>query len=140
MIGCWISVGGNVRRTRIRLMPWPGLAAPGDGGHDRYDVRLLDDGLLALEKADVFLVHVDVDEPAQLPALVHEAVPQAGELALEVGHDAVDRLAGRLHLGVALGHLSQRRRNADRRHVAAPFSSSAISDSPTPGRTPTARA
>src|SRR5688572_25064874 len=117
MIGSWIRRGGNVRRTRIRLTSrLRASATSGDGRHDRHHVGLLQGRLLTLQEADVLLVHVDVDEAAQLAALVDEAFLETGELPLEVGDDAVHRIAGGLHLGMALRDLTERRRDPDRGH------------------------
>src|SRR4030095_11296487 len=48
-----------------------------DGGHDGDVVTFLEHGGLAIEEANVFLVHVHVDEAAQLTSLVHEATRHA---------------------------------------------------------------
>src|SRR5688500_20324159 len=100
MIGSWIRFDGNVRRTRIRVMMPAASAASGDGGHDGDDVGVLERGLLAFEEADVLLVDVDVDEAAELPAVVDEPLLEPGELALEGGDHVVYRLAGGPHLGI----------------------------------------
>src|SRR5437867_4857452 len=88
-IGSWIRLAGNVSRTRVRVIVNTLLAASRDGGHDRDRVAVLQRRLAAVHEPDVFLVHVDVDEAPQLTALVHQPLPQAGKLALEVGHDVV---------------------------------------------------
>jgi hypothetical protein len=62
-------------------------------------------------EADVLLVHVDIDEAAQLAALVHEALAHPGKLLLEVGDHGIDGVALALHLCVALRDLAQRGRN-----------------------------
>src|SRR5687767_6270177 len=121
MIGSWIRFDGNVRRTRIRVMMPAASTASRDRGHDGDDVGFLERGLLAFEEADVLLVDVDVDEAAELPALVDEPLLEPGELALEVGDHVVYRVAGGSHLGIALGGLAEWRRDSDRRHVASPF-------------------
>src|SRR4029077_539623 len=59
-------------------------------------------GLLGLEEPDVLLVDIDIDEAAQLPGLVEQAVLQARVLPLEISDEAVDRLARGLGLGAAL--------------------------------------
>src|SRR2546426_9215865 len=60
-MGSWIRFEGNVSRTRVRVMAGTLLPTSRDGGHDRHRVAVLEDGLLAVHEADVFLVHVDVD-------------------------------------------------------------------------------
>src|SRR4029450_22041 len=72
------SAPGSARRA---------LPASRDGGHDRHGVASLQRGLGALEEADVLLVHVDIDEAAQLAALVEEPLAQSWELALEILDD-----------------------------------------------------
>src|SRR5438034_6418060 len=102
-----MSSGGNVSRRRMRGITRAGSTAPGDGGDDRDLVAVLERGLLRLEKPDVLLVHVDIDEAPQLARLVHEPVLQPGELALQVLHEALHRVALRLDLGVALRERAQ---------------------------------
>src|SRR5216117_3356322 len=82
-MGSWIRFEGNVSRTRVRVIASTLLPTSRNGGHDRHRVAVLEGGLLAVHEADVFLVHVDVDEAAQLAALVHQPLLEPGELALE---------------------------------------------------------
>src|SRR5215831_13411235 len=89
-----------------------------DRGQDRHLVAVLQRRLLGLEEADVLLVDVDIDEAAQLPRLVEQAVLQTRVLALEVADQAVDRLALALDLGAALRQGAQRGGNPyQHRHV-----------------------
>src|SRR5215470_1096471 len=93
--------------------------SPGDGGHDRHLVALFERGLATVEEADVFLVDVDVDETADLSALLEEAIPQAGKLSLEVVDRGSDRVRVGLHLGGALRHRPEGCGNAhDNAHLA----------------------
>src|SRR4029450_9043209 len=68
------SAPGSARRV---------LPASGDGGHDRQGGAGRRRGLGALEEADVLLVHVDIDEAAQLAAPVEEPLAQSREQASE---------------------------------------------------------
>src|SRR5256885_15743013 len=90
-MGSWIRFEGNVSRTRVRVIASTLLPTSRNGGHDRHRVAVLEGGLLAVHEADVFLVHVDVDEAAQLAALVHPPLLEPGGLALEVGPHLVPR-------------------------------------------------
>src|SRR5438445_13359556 len=85
-----------------------GSTAPGDGGNDRDLVAVLECGLLRLEEPDVLLVDVDVDEAPQLAGLVHESLLEPGELALQVVHQARDRVSLGLDLGGALRARAER--------------------------------
>src|SRR6266850_3538015 len=87
-------------------------APPGDGRHDRHLVAVLQRGRLVVEEPDVFLVHVDVDETAQLASLIDQTLTQSGKLMLEVADHVPDRVALGLDVGVALGDGPERRRNA----------------------------
>src|SRR5437879_3741668 len=77
-----------------------GSTAPGDGGNDRDLVAVLERGLLRLEEPDVLLVDIDVDEAPELARLVHESFLQPGELAFQVVHQALARVARGLASGV----------------------------------------
>src|SRR5215471_5039364 len=114
MTGWSTSCAGKVSLTRSRAIGRADeLAPPGDGRHDRDLVALLERGLVAVEEADVLLVHVDVDEAADLPALLDDALAEPGKLAVElVDHGAHRRRLG-LHLGGALGHRPERCGNPD---------------------------
>src|SRR6266566_2965660 len=117
MIGSWIRSAGNVSRTRRRAIAEQQRSGPsGDGRNDRHLVALLEHRLLAVEETDVLFVHVDVDEAAKLSALVHQALAQPGELALEIVDYGGDAAALGLHFGGALGERAQRCRNAYQRH------------------------
>src|SRR5207247_6429332 len=121
-IGCWMSSGGNVSRTRMRGIVSTGSAAPGDGGNDRDLVAVLERGLLRLEEPDVLLVDVDIDESPQLAGLVHESFLQPRELALQVVHQALDRVALGLDLGVALRDRAERGRDPyEHRHAGSSY-------------------
>src|SRR5919108_4966236 len=113
-ISSWIRFGGNVSRTRVRVIVTTLLSSSRDGGHDRDRVAVLQRRLAAVHEPDVFLVHVDVDEAPQLPALVHQPLLQTGKLALEIGHDVVHGCPLGRDLGVALRHLAQGGGNANR--------------------------
>src|SRR2546425_6521610 len=116
-----MSSGGNVSRTRMRGIVSTGSTAPGDGGNDRDLVAVLERGLFRLEEPDV-LVDVDVDEAPQLPGLVHESFLQPGELALQVVHQALDRVAPGMDLGVALRDRAERGRDPyEHRHAGSSY-------------------
>ena len=72
----------------------PGSAA-GDGRDDADLVLRLDLGVEVVEVADVLVVDVDVDEPAQLGA-VEDPLLQAGMLLEDLAEDLADGRAGRL--------------------------------------------
>src|SRR5258705_5588395 len=115
-------------------------ATAGDGGDDGDLVARLERGLGALEKADVFLVDVEVDEAADLTAIVNEALLEARVLLLEVLDEAAHGVGGRLHLRLALGERAERRRNSyEYRHGMSPCFRLRrrlwISGRPAPGRT-----
>ena len=65
-----------------------GLASR-DGRDDADFVAVFERGLRALEETDVFLVHIDVHEPADFAFFVHEPLGDAGVAGLQFG----DRLA-----------------------------------------------
>src|SRR5207244_11270414 len=117
-----MSSGGNVSRTRMRGIVSTGSTAPGDGGNDRDLVAVLERGLLRLEEPDVLLVDIDVDEAPELARLVHESFLQPGELAFQVVHQALDRVALGLDLGVALRDRAERGRGPyEHRHAGCSF-------------------
>src|SRR5260370_928680 len=90
-----------------------GRAAGRDGRHDGDLVALLERRGGALQEPDVFLVDVDVDEAAQLAAVLDQALLEAGELALERLDQVGDGGGVGLDLGRALGEGAQRGRNAN---------------------------
>src|SRR5574337_1840679 len=107
MTGSWIRSGGNVSRTRTRVIRGPWGSAARDRRDDGDVVALLQGGLLALEEADVLLVDVDVDEPPDLAALLDQPLPEPGVLPLEVLDQVHHGVALRLHLARALRHSPQ---------------------------------
>src|SRR5437870_6841505 len=121
-IGSWISSVGNVSRRRMRGIASTGSTAPGDGGNDRDLIAVLERRLLRLEEPDVLLVHVDIDEAPQLTRLVHEPFLQPGELALQVLHETLHRVALGLDLGVALRERAERGRDSyEHRHARSSY-------------------
>src|SRR5713101_1763358 len=121
-IGSWISSVGNVSRRRMRGIASTGSTAPGDGGNDRDLIAVLEHRLLRLEEPDVLLVHVDIDEAPQLTRLVHEPFLQPGELALQVLHETLHRVALGLDLGVALRERAERGRDPyEHRHARSSY-------------------
>src|SRR5262249_21096744 len=100
--------------TRSEIRTRVGSAPSRDGGYDRDLVTVLERGRPVVHEPDVFLVDVDVHEAPQLARLVHESLAEAGELALEVRDELVDRIAFGLHVGVAFGHAPQPTRDAHR--------------------------
>src|SRR5437667_7310046 len=121
-IGSWISSVGNVSRRRMRGIASTGSTAPGDGGNDRDLIAVLEHRLLRLEEPDVLLVHVDIDEAPQLTRLVHEPFLQPGELALQVLHETLHRVALGLDLGVALRERAERGRDSyEHRHARSSY-------------------
>src|SRR4030095_1934966 len=91
----------------------PPLPPARDRGNDRHLVSLLERGLGALEEADVLLVDVDVDEAAQLAAVLHQPVPEPGVLALQHVDQVVNVGGVGLHFGGALGQRAKRGGNAN---------------------------
>src|SRR5262247_1103658 len=81
----------------------PPLPPARNRGNDRHLVSLLERGLGALEEADVLLVDVDVDEAAQLAAVLHQPVPEPGVLALQHVDQVVNVGGVGLHFGGASG-------------------------------------
>src|SRR3954470_13917532 len=72
-----------ISRMTDSVNPWTRceigrLAASGDGRHDGHLVAVLQRGGLVVQKADVLLVHVDVDEAPQLAGLVQQPLAQPG--------------------------------------------------------------
>src|SRR3954471_20410076 len=78
------------------------ISASGDRGDDAQLVAVLDGGLHAVEVADVLVVEVDVDELADLVALVVEAGLDAGVLGDEGVEHFFDGGAGDFDGGLAL--------------------------------------
>src|SRR5512146_2865476 len=117
-----LEIMDSRRTTRGSLRPGAASRSPivcgrsrpaaGDRRHDGHLVPLLERGLLALEEPDVLLVDVDVDEAADLTALLHEAVPHAGILTLQISDQVGDGVGRHLDLGRALGHRPQGGGNA----------------------------
>src|SRR5712691_3028334 len=60
-------------------------SAAGDGGDDHDAVAVLEAVGFAAEKADVFLVDIDVDELADAAGVVAEMASHPGEFLLELG-------------------------------------------------------
>src|SRR5207302_1930520 len=86
---------GSLPRPQYRRSPVGGLA-PGYGRDDGDGLALGHLGVEALEEAHVLVGHEDVHEPAQLAAVVEEAVAEAGMGLVkgreQVGHGvALDR-------------------------------------------------
>jgi hypothetical protein len=67
--------------------------------------------LLFLQIPDVLVVHVDVDEAAQLPFLVVEVRLQPGVLRRQIGKQLADSLAVGLHRLFLVGERPERRGN-----------------------------
>src|SRR6266540_4477330 len=95
----------------------PLRGAAGNGGQDRDDVGAADRRGQVAEVANVFVVHIDVDELAKGPIRVEQSASKAGEAPsnvvqhlANVGPLAVDDLR-------ALGMGSQRRGDADLYHA-----------------------
>ncbi len=90
-----------------------GRRTPRDRGHDGDDVPVLQHGGVALQCADILVVHVDGDEAAEAPVYA-EQVPPKGGMALG---QLVDRLADRVgeHRDVRLapGEAAEGRRDPD---------------------------
>src|SRR6266545_5281202 len=97
------------------------VATSCDRGNDGHLVPLLERGFRALEEADILLVDIDVDEAADLAALLHEPLAQPGVLALQILDQVGDRLGGRMDLARALRHPPQGSGNAhENRHPGSP--------------------
>src|SRR5215470_127384 len=131
------------RRRATESAPRPRLPSPasGDGRDDRDLIAGLERGLGALQEADVFLVDVEVDEAAHLPAIVHETLFEPGILLLEIVDQPPHRIGGGLHLGLPLRQGAERCRNShEHGHITSPWLARLrrrlwISSQPAPGRT-----
>jgi hypothetical protein len=80
------------------------LAAAGDRRDEHDFVAVLEDVGLAAEKADVFVVDVDVDEAAELAGVVLDLGGERGERAVDLGDQAgqVGGVAGQLLLAIGV--------------------------------------
>ncbi len=65
-----------------------GLAAAGNGRDEHHFVAVLEGVGLAPEKADVFVIDVDVDEAAELARLVLDLEGERGEGGFDLGDKA----------------------------------------------------
>src|SRR5262245_53796926 len=90
--------------------------AAGDGGDDADFVFVGELGVDVFEEADVFAVHVDVDEAADLAGFIAKALAEARVLLLE----AVDSVLQRRAVGgdelFVVGELAERSGDADLGH------------------------
>ena len=68
--------------------------------------------LLILQKPNVLLIHVNVDETAHRPAIVHQAFPNAWEPRLEFRNRAADSICLDLDEFFVVGELPERSGNA----------------------------
>src|SRR5262245_17343595 len=55
------------------------MSAPGHGGNDAHLVAVFDRGGEVVEVADIFIIHIDVDEPPHL-AVLEDTCRDAGAL------------------------------------------------------------
>ena len=79
------------------------VGAAGDAGHDGKVSPSFEPGGIFIEIADVFVVHIDVDEAAEVALVGEQVLFQVGEL----GGEVAKRLAYR---GARHGHLIELRR------------------------------
>src|SRR4029077_3810282 len=80
MIGSFNVSPRNVRRTVVRAIG----SAPGDRRHDGEVVAVLERRLQPRPEANVLVVPVDVDELAELPLVVVEALLEAREFLVQL--------------------------------------------------------
>src|SRR5712691_5292358 len=73
------------RWQRVRDSFDAGGGTAGDGGDDHDAVAVLEAVGFAAEKADVFLVDIDIDELADAAGVVAEMASHGGEFLLELG-------------------------------------------------------
>src|SRR3954453_10850968 len=88
-------------------------SAARDRREDRHRVAVLDLGVQGAGEADVLVVDVDVDEAVQLALVGHEAVLQAGVLAVEVVDERAQGVAAALDGLLAAGVGAQDGRDPD---------------------------
>src|SRR5205823_780910 len=86
------------------------ISASGHGGDDGEFVALLDRRVQVIEVSNVLVIEIDVDEAAQLPRLLEQAVGEAGELPAEVLEGRLHGRSGRRHLRLTARVLPHRRR------------------------------
>src|SRR5690242_19244442 len=84
--------------------------------NDAHDLAGLDHGVGAVQEANVLVGDEHVDEPAQLPGVVEQALTETRELAFETLQDVFDGRTFDLHLGLTARKVAQLRRDANGGH------------------------
>jgi hypothetical protein len=89
------------RATRRWLLM--SAAPPGNGGNHQNLVTVFEGILLVAKKADVFLVDVEIDEPANLSLLIAKMGLQRGKAGLDLGEQLGQVVRCGLNLLRAIG-------------------------------------
>jgi hypothetical protein len=89
---------------------------PGDGRNDADLVGRFDRSLVLFEEADVFVVHEDVHEAADVSFVVADALFEAWEGAVEAGDDFADIRAAGFDDFELVGQLAKGCGDTDTRH------------------------
>src|SRR4051812_35347687 len=106
MGGSWLVQSGG------RSIP---RSPPRDGGGDADLVLLADGGVQIVEVADVLVIHVDVDETAELTA-IENAFPEGGVRRTDVAENLADGRALGVDAVVPPGVGAERGRDANDGH------------------------
>ena len=87
--------------------------AAGNRRDDADFVAVFERRLAVFQEADVFLVHIDVDEPADFAFFVHEAFLDAGEARLQFLEGGTDGGGVDFDKLLVVGQLAERGGDAD---------------------------
>jgi hypothetical protein len=112
-------------------MAW-GVDESGPAGHGRHDRDRVGCGELRVEavlEAHVLVADEDVDEAAQLAAVVEQPVADAGVGSLEVGDDGAQVVPFDLDLGPTVGELGWASARDGRQRAIGPAANDALNAS-----------
>jgi hypothetical protein len=65
-------------------------AAASDGGDQQYLIPILERVSVSTQKADVFFIHIDIQEAADLAVLIAEVRLKRGEFCIELGEEVIE--------------------------------------------------
>src|SRR6266849_10708125 len=102
-----MAARGGTCLPRMMLSGDGRRASAGDGWYQQHLIPVLERIARAAEEADVFFVHIDVQEAADLAGIVAEVRFQCGELFVERGEKIVQVGRGTGQLGRAAGVAAQ---------------------------------
>src|SRR5258708_36034846 len=109
--GAFPDVGLGFDCERFREAEVMNCGQPYLAARDRWDdadfVAILQRSLLVLQKADIFLVDVNVDETAHIAFVVHQAFPDSRKAGLELGDGFADGGSRDLNHLFVVGKLAQ---------------------------------